>query len=69
MENPIVSMLAYPTGRLIDEREPYDADMPRIIRKARATGWPPRAERPPRALDLPDSHCRMAKEEGVRWCP
>ena len=38
MENPIVSMLAYPTGRLIDERDPYDADMPRIIRKARATG-------------------------------
>lgn len=33
-----MSMLAYPTGRPIDEREPYDADMPRIIRKARATG-------------------------------
>ncbi len=32
MENPHVSMLAHPTGRLIDEREPYDADMPRIGR-------------------------------------
>ena len=65
MENPIVSVLAHPTGRLIDEREPYDADMPRIIRKARATGGHLELNAHPERLDLLDSHCRMAKEEGV----
>jgi DNA polymerase (family 10) len=65
MENPHVSMLAHPTGRLIDEREPYDADMPRIIRKARAAGCHLELNAHPERLDLLDSHCRMAKEEGV----
>jgi DNA polymerase (family 10) len=65
LENPLVSMLAHPTGRLIDEREPYDADMPRIIRKARAAGCHLELNAHPERLDLLDSHCRMAKEEGV----
>ena len=65
MENPYVSMLAHPTGRLIDEREPYDADMPRIIRKARAAGCHLELNAHPERLDLLDSHCRMAKGEGV----
>lgn len=65
LENPHVSMLAHPTGRLIDEREPYDADMPRIIRKARAAGCHLELNAHPERLDLLDSHCRMAKEEGV----
>lgn len=65
LENPLVSMLAHPTGRLIDEREPYDADMPRIIRKARATGCHLGLYAHPERLDLLDSHCRMAKEESV----
>jgi DNA polymerase (family 10) len=65
LENPLVSMLAHPTGRLIDEREPYDADMPRIIRKARASGCHLELNAHPERLDLLDSHCRMAKEEGV----
>jgi DNA polymerase (family 10) len=65
LENPLVSMLAHPTGRLIDEREPYDADMPRIIRKARAVACHLELNAHPERLDLLDSHCRMAKEEGV----
>ena len=65
LENPHVSMLAHPTGRLIDAREPYDADMPRIIRKARAAGCHLELNAHPERLDLLDSHCCMAKEEGV----
>ena len=65
LDNPHVSLLAHPTGRLIDEREPYDADMPRIIRKARAAGCCLELNAHPERLDLLDSHCRMAKEEGV----
>ena len=52
-------------ARQIDEREPYDADMPRIIRKARAAGCHLELNAHPERLDLLDSHCRMAKEEGV----
>jgi DNA polymerase (family 10) len=65
MENPYVSMLAHPTGRLIEARDPYDVDMPRIIRKARAAGCHLELNAHPERLDLLDSHCRMAKEEGV----
>jgi DNA polymerase (family 10) len=35
MDRPYFHILAHPTGRLIQEREPYDVDMPRIIRQAR----------------------------------
>jgi DNA polymerase (family 10) len=36
MDHPYFSILAHPTGRLIGEREPYDVDLLRVIRKARA---------------------------------
>ncbi len=68
MKNPHVSILAHPTGRLIDEREPYDVDMSRIIREARAAGCHLELNAHPERLDLLDSHCRMAKEEGVLVC-
>ena len=35
LENPYVSILAHPTGRLIGEREPYEIDMDRVISAAR----------------------------------
>ncbi len=38
MDHPHFSILAHPTGRLIDEREPYDVDMARVIRHARDRG-------------------------------
>lgn len=65
MDNPHVSLLAHPTGRLIDEREPYDVDMPRVIRKARAARCHLELNAHPERLDLLDSYCRMAREEGV----
>lgn len=38
MDNPNFTILAHPTGRMIEQREPYDVDMLRIIRHARARG-------------------------------
>ena len=35
MQNPYVSIVGHPTGRLIGEREPYDVDMDRITSAAR----------------------------------
>ena len=66
MESPFVRILAHPSGRLIGEREPYDVDMLRVVRKARERGIALELNAHPDRLDLVDTHCRMAKEEGVR---
>jgi DNA polymerase (family 10) len=65
LDNPHVKILAHPTGRLIDEREPYDVDMQRVIRRARERGVALEVNAHPQRLDLLDTHCQMAKEEGV----
>jgi DNA polymerase (family 10) len=65
MERPHFSILAHPTGRLIDQREPYDVDMPRIIRQAKARGCFLELNAHPERLDLLDTQCQMAREEGV----
>jgi DNA polymerase (family 10) len=65
IDHPHFTLLAHPTGRLIDRREPYDVDMLRIIRKARERGCYLELNAHPERLDLLDTHCQMAKEEGV----
>jgi len=65
MDHPHFSILAHPTGRLIDEREPYDIDMPRVIRQTRDRGCFLELNAHPERLDLTDIHCQMAREEGV----
>jgi len=65
MDHPHFTLLAHPSGRLIDQREAYDVDMLKIIRKARARGCFLELNAHPERLDLLDSHCQMAKEEGV----
>lgn len=65
LDNPHVTILAHPTGRLIGEREPYDVDMAAILRKAKACGCFVELNAHPDRLDLLDTHCRMAKEFGV----
>ncbi|GIX26828.1 MAG: hypothetical protein KatS3mg123_0709 [Burkholderiales bacterium] len=65
MEHPYFTILAHPTGRLIDERPPYDVDMLKIVRKAKERGCFLELNAHPERLDLLDVHCRMAKDEGV----
>jgi len=65
IDHPYFTILAHPTGRLIDERAPYDVDMPRIIRAAHKRGCFLELNAHPERLDLSDIHCRMAKEAGV----
>jgi DNA polymerase (family X) len=64
-DNPYLTMLAHPTGRLMGERDAYDVDMARVIRKAAETGKFLELNAHPERLDLIDTHCRMAKEAGV----
>jgi DNA polymerase (family 10) len=65
MDNPNFTLLAHPSGRLIDRRAPYDVDMTRIIRHARERGCFLELNAHPERLDLLDTHCQQAREEGV----
>mgnify|MGYP001562425011 CR=1 FL=1 len=65
MQHPYFTLLAHPTGRLIQRRAPYDVDMLRIIREAKNRGCFLELNAHPERLDLLDTYCRMAKEEGV----
>jgi len=65
MDNPCFSILAHPSGRLLNGREPYDIDMPRIIRHARERGCFLELNAQPERLDLSDTFCRMARDEDV----
>jgi DNA polymerase (family 10) len=65
MDHPHFSILAHPTGRLINERDPYDIDMAQIIRKARGRGCFLELNAYPKRLDLTDIYCQIAKDEGV----
>ncbi|CAH1089812.1 DNA polymerase/3'-5' exonuclease PolX [Candidatus Nitrotoga sp. 1052] len=65
MDHPHFTFLAHPSGRLIERRAPYDVDMLHIIRHAKQRGCFLELNAHPERLDLLDSHCQTAKEEGV----
>jgi len=66
MDNPLVSIIAHPTGRLIGEREPYDVDVERLISAAAERGCHLEINAGPDRLDLNDIHAQAAKGAGVR---
>lgn len=66
MDNPHFNVLAHPTGRLINEREPYDIDLETILRAARERGCMVELNAHPERLDLDDSACRLAKSLDVK---
>lgn len=65
LAHPHVRILAHPSGRLIGEREAYDVDMQQIIRAAREHHVALEVNAHPQRLDLLDTACRMAKDEGA----
>jgi len=66
MDNPHCNILAHPSGRLINEREPYEVDMEKIVKAAKDRGCFLELNCHPDRLDLNDVHCRMAKDNGVK---
>ncbi len=66
MDNPYVSIIGHPTGRLIGEREPYALDMERVIGAARERGCYLEVNAEPDRLDLNDIHAHAAKDAGVK---
>jgi DNA polymerase (family 10) len=65
MDHRYFTLLAHPNGRLIDQRAPCELDIARIIRGARQRGCYLELNANPERLDLNDSQCQMAREEGV----
>ena len=65
MDHPHFTLLAHPSGRLLETRDAYDVDMPRIIRHARQRGCYLELNAQPDRLDLLDTYCHLAKDEGV----
>jgi DNA polymerase (family X) len=65
MESPYFTILAHPTGRLVNEREPYELDLERVIEAAHERGRFLELDVRPERLDLSDVHCKLAQEKGV----
>jgi DNA polymerase (family 10) len=66
LENPHVRILAHPTGRLLDSREPYDVDLEQVFAAAKRLDKAVEINGSPNRLDLRDVHARRARELGVR---
>jgi DNA polymerase (family 10) len=62
----MVDILAHPTGRLINEREPYLIDMEKIMETAKRYDVALELNAFPDRLDLNDIHCKMARDMGVK---
>ena len=66
IENPLVSVIGHPTGRLINRRPAYDVDIEAVIEAAARTGTFLEINANPWRLDLDDRHAAAAKRSGVK---
>ncbi|REK23966.1 MAG: DNA polymerase/3'-5' exonuclease PolX [Planctomycetota bacterium] len=66
IENPHVSAIAHPTGRLINRRKPYAVDLDAVMAAAREHGKLLELNSNPARLDLDDVACAAAKAHGVK---
>ncbi len=64
LENPHVDMLAHPTGRLINRREPYEVDLDQVMAAAVKYRKLLELNANPARLDLKDVYCAAAKRLG-----
>jgi DNA polymerase (family X) len=65
VENPHVSAISHPTGRLIDRRPPNAVDLERLFDACAETGTALETNGLPDRLDLRDEHIRLAIEADV----
>jgi DNA polymerase (family X) len=65
VQNPHVSAISHPTGRLIDRRPPNAVDLDRLFEACAETGTALETNGLPDRLDLRDEHIRLAIEAGV----
>ncbi|MEM3407962.1 MAG: DNA polymerase/3'-5' exonuclease PolX [Candidatus Micrarchaeia archaeon] len=68
LENKYVKILGHPTGRLINERMPYEVDMDQIMEVCKERKIAMEINSFPLRLDLNDIYARKAKEMGIKLC-
>jgi DNA polymerase (family X) len=66
INNPYVSIIGHPRGRLIPDREPADLDMDEVFAAAKEHDVALEINASPYRLDLDDSHARRAKDLGIK---
>ena len=66
MDDPRLTILGHPTGRLLLSRDAYAVDVEAVIDKASDTGTVLELNCDPHRMDLDWRYCRIAKEKGVR---
>ncbi len=65
MDSPCFSILAHPTGRLLNNRSAIEIDLDKIIQAAAERGCFLELNSQPDRLDLDDVNCLAAKQAGV----
>jgi DNA polymerase (family X) len=65
LDDPHLTILAHPTGRLLLTREPYPISIEAVLEKAAQVGVAVELNADPHRLDLDWRYCRQAKELGV----
>jgi DNA polymerase (family X) len=65
LDDPHLTILAHPTGRLLLTREPYAIDIEAVLEKAVEVGVAVELNADPHRFDLDWRYCRQAKELGV----
>jgi DNA polymerase (family 10) len=66
LEHPEVDILAHPTGRILNRRQPFALDVDAVLQAASELGVAVELNAHPSRLDLHDRHLRRAKELGVK---
>jgi DNA polymerase (family 10) len=66
LEHPQVDILAHPTGRILNRREPFELDVEAVLQAAASLEVAVELNAHPERLDLHNGHLRRAKELGVR---
>jgi len=66
VQNPNVSLLGHPTGRLLLRRDAYSFDIDAVLREAAQKRVAMELNAYPDRLDLNDRHLKLAKRHGVK---
>jgi DNA polymerase (family 10) len=65
IENKWVSMVAHPTGRLVNHRQPYEVDFEAVFKACKKHSKLLELNASPERLDLSDINCAAAKAHGI----
>lgn len=65
LENPNICIVAHPTGRLLNRREPYEVDLEAVLQCAKENRKFVELNANPARLDLNDIQCHAAKQRGI----